>query len=258
MAIMTPHRRAPRLGALVGSSLFGALLAAAGLGIAYLVLATPFISLLSSDGLAGTGRAPIGLGIWSLSLVAGGAILLAGTSRIVMTLGRLRNGHGRSGPAARALASMTDEITVVADVVPYEGRAIPEVVIGPFGAAVIHTLPAARAYRQIGTAWERRTRDGWMPMDNPLDLANRDADRVRRWFSIADLEFVVRVYAAVIVSDVSIPRSSTCAVVTTGQLPEWIGTLPRQRSLTASRRLRLSALATSPATSTAETELGGW
>ena len=71
----------------------------------------------------------------------------------------------------------------------------PRSAIGAFGVAVLHALPAGRQFRQVGTSWEYRTRDGWMPMDNPLDRANRDAERVRRWYTIADLDFVVRVYA---------------------------------------------------------------
>jgi hypothetical protein len=174
-----------------------------------------------------------------------------------MTLARLKEGDRRIGPAARALSALTDEVVVVANVVPSEGRAIPEIVIGPFGAAVIHALPT-REIRQVGVSWEHRTRDGWMPMDNPLEAANRDAERIRRWFSIEDLDFVVRVYAAVIVSRGSIPRSATCAVVTPEQMPAWIGALPRQRSLTAARRIRLRTLATSPAASATESDSRGW
>jgi hypothetical protein len=244
MAFIT-HRRAPRLGVLVSGSVFGLLLAAAGLGIAYLTLATPLASVLSANRLAGN-RLPIGLGIWALSLIAGGALLLAGTNRLAATVAWLRDGDGRSDPGARALASMADEVFVVADVVPNDGRPIPEIAIGAFGVAVLHSLPAAREYRLVGSSWERRTHDGWMPMDNPLDLANRDAERVRRWYTIADLDFVVRVYAAVIVADGSLPRSATCAVVTPEQLPSWIEALPHQRSLTSARRIRLRSLATSP------------
>ena len=151
----------------------------------------------------------------------------------LVTVAHLRAGGDGAGPGARALASMADSVAVAADVIPSEGRAIPELAIGPFGAAVLYALPGGRQYRQVGTAWEHRTRDGWVPMDNPLEEANRDAERVRRWFSIADLDFVVRVYAALIVGDGSVQRSPTCAVVTPDQLPAWIAALPSQRSLTA-------------------------
>ena len=105
MALITPHRRAPRLGALVGSSVSGVLLTAAGLGIAYAVLETPLVSVLSTDRLSETGRMPIGLGILSLSLIAGGALLLAGTNRLAVALARVRAGHANAGPGARALAT---------------------------------------------------------------------------------------------------------------------------------------------------------
>jgi hypothetical protein len=251
MTLITPHRRAPRLGMLVSGSLFGALLTAAGLGIAYLALATPLVSVVSADRLTGSGRPPMGLGILALSLVAGGALLLAGANRLAITLASLRATDGPAGPGARALAGVGDAVAVLADVVPGEGRPIPELAVGAFGVAVLHALPTGLQVRQVGTAWEYRTRDGWMPMENPLDQASRDAERVRRWYSLADLDFVVRVYAAVITADASIPRSVTCAVVTTGQLPAWIGALPSQRSLTPARRLRLRALASTPRGGTA-------
>jgi hypothetical protein len=258
MALITQHRRAPRLGMLVGGSVYGALLTAAGLGIAYLALDTPLVATLTVDRLTGGLRPPIGLGIVSLCLIAGGALMLAGANRLATTLAQLKAGDARVGPGARALASMADDVAVVADVVPSEGRAIPELAIGPFGAAVLHALPAGRQYRQVGTSWEYRARHGWMPMDNPLEVANRDAERVRRWFTIVDLDFVVRVYAAVIVGDSSIARSATCAVVTSDQLPAWIAVLPGQRSLTPARRLRLRALARSQASPAAGPDSRGW
>ena len=258
MALITPHRRAPRLGMLVSGSVYGVLLTTAGLGIAYLALETPLVTVLAHDRLSETGRLPIGLGILALSLIAGGALLLGGANQLAATLARLRSGNERVGPGARALASMADDVVVLAGVVPGEGRAIPELAIGAFGAAVLHAIPAGHQYRQVGSAWEYRTRDGWIPMDNPLEAANRDAERVRRWFTVADLDFVVRVYAAVIVGDSSIPRSASCAVATPEQLPSWIGALPSQRSLTPARRIRLRSLATSKPTTDDQVDARGW
>lgn len=258
MTLPTPHRRAPRLGMLVSGSVYGALLTTAGLGIAYLALDTPLVSRMTADRLTGSSPVPIGLGILSLSLLAGGALLLAGANQLARALARLRAGDRPAGPGATALASMADDVGVVAGVVPSDGRAIPELAIGPFGAAVLHVLPAGRQYRQVGASWEYRTRDGWIPMDNPLDAANRDADRVRRWLTITDLDFVVRVYAALIVGDSTIPRSPTCAVVTAEQLPAWIGALPSQRSLTPARRLRLRSLATAQASTADRADARGW
>lgn len=258
MALITPRRRAPRLGVIVNGSIYGALLSAAGLLIAYLALWTPLLTVLSSDRLAGGRPAPIGLAVLSLSLIAGGSLLLAGTTRLAVVLARLKADDERAGPGATALASMVDEVAVAAGVIPNDGRAIPELAIGPFGVAVLHALPAGRPYRQVGTTWEYRTRGGWLPIDSPLEQASRDAERVRRWFTITDLDFVVRVYAALIVADGTIQRSATCAVVTPEQLPAWIAALPSQRSLTPARRLRLRSLATSQPTSATEPGARVW
>jgi hypothetical protein len=80
-----------------------------------------------------------------------------------------------------------------------------------------------------------------------LDAAMRDADRVRRWLAAAELEFVVRVYAALVVDDRLLARSPTCAVITTQQVQPWVASLPVQRTLTAGRRGRLLALTKGPA-----------
>jgi hypothetical protein len=53
---------------------------------------------------------------------------------------------------------------------------------------------------------------------------------------------VVRVFAAVIAPDVSLPRTPTCAVIGRDQLPAWLRSLPQQRSLTEGRRARLAAI----------------
>ncbi len=241
---ISARRRAPRLGLFVGGSVFGGLLIVAGLGMAYLALATPLTSVLGANQLSGAGRVPVAFG-WSLCLVAAGALVVAGTNRLVVTVGRVRARADQAGPGAQALASMSGEVDIVTGVVPTDGHAISELAIGPFGAAVIYALPSSRKIRNVDGSWLSHTREGWLPMENPIELATRDAERVRRWLSIADLDFVVRVHAALIVDDESIPRTGGCAVLTPNRLPAWIAGLPRQRSLTDARRLRLRALAAS-------------
>ena len=86
----------------------------------------------------------------------------------------------------------------------------------------------------------------------------RDADRVRHWLSEADLDFVVRVYAAMVVSDRTLERSPTCAVITNEQIPAWIASLPRQRTLTTGRRGRLLAMARMRPRTTAAARGRGW
>ncbi|HEX5149634.1 MAG TPA: hypothetical protein VFW02_11170 [Candidatus Limnocylindrales bacterium] len=242
-----PPQSTPRFGALVGGTLLGTILVLAGLLAAYLTLATPILS--NSVPIASDGQGvPIGLGIWSFALIAGGGLLIAGTNRLAVTVASLRRTGSIGGPAARALASMPDAVAVAAGVIPIEGRAIPEVVIGAFGVAVVHALGSSKQVRHGPAGWEARTSDGWQPSDDPLDAAMRDAERMRRWLGMADLDFIVRVYAALVVDDRALERSPTCAVISTQQIPAWIASLPRQRTLTAGRRDRLLSIVANRAT----------
>ena len=242
MILSAQPRSAPGFGTLVGGALLSWMLVVAGLFAAYLAVATPLVSALVPDAGSGGRHVVIGLGVWSFALVAAGALLVSGTTRLANILSSVRTGRGARGPAARALGSTADDVVVVGGVVPTEGRPIPELVIGAFGVAVIHALPTSRQIRHGRVGWDSRTSDGWQPIEDPLAAAMRDADRVRRWVSEADLDFVVRVYAALVVNDRTLERSPTCAVINSEQIPAWIASLPRQRTLTAGRRGRLLAM----------------
>ncbi len=245
------------LGKLLGGALFGSVLVVAGLLAYYATIATPMVSTLAPGATGSGGSVGIGFGIWGFAMLAGGGLLVAGTSRLAWLLAILRHRPARGGPAATALASAADEVVVASNVVLADGTVVPELVIGAFGAAVVHAMPPSRPIRH-GARWETRTSDGWMPMDDPLEAAARDADRVRRWLSVADLDFVVRVYAAVVVDDRTIQRSARCATITPEQIPGWIAVLPRQRTLTKGRRDRLLALAQSPARPEAPRRVRSW
>jgi hypothetical protein len=243
MTLNTATHAPARFGRLVGATLVGFLLVDAGLALAYLTIATPAVSALVPGSSTGRGSMAIGFGIWSLSLIAGGAFLAAGTNRLASVVATLKRPVGGGGPAAKALGGSSEDLAVAGNVVPREGRPVPELVIGSFGVAVIHELPSAHRVRTGPAGWEIRSSDGWEPMDDPLEAAMRDAERVRRWLAGADLEFVVRVYAALVVSDRMLQRSPTCAVIGANQIAPWIASLPRQRTLTAGRRARLLAMA---------------
>ena len=242
MTLIDSTRSTRWLGTLVGGTLIGVLLVAAGALAAYLAIATPLVSRLMPDAPPGGRQVALGLGIWSFSLIAGGALLVAGTHRLAIILTTLRTPRRLCGPAVRAVAHMSDEVVVAGGVVPNAGPPIPELLIGPFGVAVVHELLPSAQVRLGSAGWESRTNDGWMPTDDPLDQAVRDAERVRRWLAAADLDFVVRVYAALVVADETLRRTPACAVIVAEQIPAWIASLPRQRTLTAGRRGRLLAL----------------
>ncbi|HEY6057890.1 MAG TPA: hypothetical protein VIV06_07645, partial [Candidatus Limnocylindrales bacterium] len=108
---------------------------------------------------------------------------------------------------------------------------------------VFEPLPPAAITRHSAGRWEVRTTSGrWLPLENPLERAARDAERVRRWIGAMDADYVVKVHAAVIAPDASLPRTPTCAVVTRDDIPAFLSSLPPQRSLTETRRQRLIEL----------------
>ena len=245
MGLTTSTRPTSRPGSLIGGTLLGALFVTAGLLMAYLTLGTPFVAQLVPDGRTGPGPVGFTMAIWSFALIAGGALLVAGTTRLAMTVARLRSVGGHVSVVGRALQGSNLDLAVVRNVTPSDGRVIPELVIGPFGAVVIHELPRPDIIRPASapaTSWEIRTSDGWWPTEHPLDRAARDADRVRRWFAAGDLEFVVRVYAAVVAPDGALARSPGVAVIRADQIQDWLAALPGQRSFTVGRRERLLTL----------------
>ena len=240
MHLISQPRPDRHIAQLVSGTLVGAALAAVGLTFAFLVVATPFVSTLVPAGRSGS-QVTIAMLVWALSLIAGGALLVAGTNRLAATLASVRSRASNLSPVVRAMGQLSPEVVVATGIVPHDGRPIPELVIGPFGVAVVHALESVDSIRRIGMSWEARTPNGWLPTEHPIDRVARDAERVRHWLTNGDLDFVVRVYAALVTPDVSIARSPICAVITPEQIPAWIAALPRQRSLSAGRRHHLLA-----------------
>jgi hypothetical protein len=243
MQSITSPRPRRRPGSLLVGCVVGMSLVAAGLGIAYVAIETPLVSTLVPASRSGSSRMMIALMVWTLGLVAGAALFVAGTNRLAVMVAdvRSRSRSRRGSPVLRALAALPADVVVATGVVPNDGRPIPELVIGPFGVAVVHEMGKGDRIRRVGRSWEARTAQGWVPTEHPLDRAARDAERVRHWLTHGDLDFVVRIHAALVTPDASMPRSPLCAVITVDQIPAWVAALPRQRSLNAGRRQRLVA-----------------
>jgi hypothetical protein len=241
MQLIAPPRADRHLFHIVSGTLLGAIFVAVGLSLAFLVIDTPMVSQLVPASRPNSSQVMIAMLVWALSLIAGGALLAAGTNRLAATVASVRSRGSRLSPVVRALRHLPAEVVVATGVVPRDGRPIPELVVGPFGVAVVHQMASRDAIRAVGQSWEARTQDGWIPTEHPLDRVARDADRVRHWLGDGDLDFVVRVYAALVTPDTSLVRSPACAVITPEQIPAWIEALPRQRSLSAGRRHHLLA-----------------
>jgi len=237
MQVITPRAPGHDRRALVVGTLVGAILLVGGLCIGWFAFGTPFIQRLTPAGRPGTSQVVIGMLAWAFALIAPGTFIMVGIWRIVNVFDSVASTRPRRTPASRLNKVLGDDHVVAARVRLPDGRVVPEMVIGPFGVAVLEELPPAKVTRRHGTAWEVRTREGrWLPITNPLDKATRDAERVRAWLGGDEQDYVIKVYAAVVAPDPSLPRTATCAVIGTDQIPAWLASLPPQRSLDEARR----------------------
>jgi hypothetical protein len=243
MQVISPRIPGYDRRALVIGTLVGAVLLVGGLSIGWLAFATPFIQAFTPAGRPGTSQVIAGMLAWAFALIAPATFIIVGVARIVTVVDSVSAMRPKPTPASKLGKVLGEDYVVASRVRLPDGRIVPEMIIGPFGLAVLEELPPANVTRHHGPAWEVRTREGrWIPITNPLDKASRDADRVRRWLGGDDQDFVVKVYAAVISPDASLPRTATCAVITADQIQPWLASLPAQRSLNDTRREKLVSM----------------
>ena len=231
---LTLAAQAPRrpIGSILGETLVGTSLVLLGVWLLCLALTTRVVAALASAATPGDGSQVMGFLAWAAMLAAPVGLVLLGTDRLARMLATVRSGLWRRR-RPDPLAGLPGDVMVIKGVRLDDGRPAPTLLVGGFGVAVVRGLPAAtRAERRSEAAADERGLD-------PRDAVTRDAERLRRWLSQREVDFVVRVYAAVVSTDETLTRSASCAVVTTEQLPAWIASLPRQRSLTVDRRSRL-------------------
>lgn len=231
--------RRPSLGPLLGGTVLATFSIVFGIVLAYVAIATPVLRSVMPEGRLNAGQVATGIIVWAIALVAPTAFVLIGANRLVRILAATRGRAPRRSTTLRALDALSDDVTVATGIAMPDGRPISELIIGSFGAAVVRELPPAAVTRVREGRWELRTRRGWIVIENPLDRAARDAERVRRWLAHDDADFIVKVYAAVVGSQPTVPRATDCAVLTPDQLAPWISGLPPQRSLTEGRRERV-------------------
>jgi hypothetical protein len=243
MEVISPALRAPRrsITPILATSVGGMALVVVGLSLAYIAYATPALSMILPTGHPTAGQMAAGMAIWALALVAPAGCVLAGANRLARLLVSARHQMPRQSTTQRALADIPD-VVVATGLHLSDGRTVPDVVLGPFGAVVVRDLPAAPLIRIQDGRWSVRAQRGWIALDSPLERTVRDAERVRRWLAHDDADFVVKVYSVVVGTDPRVQRTPACAVVAPDQLAAWIRALPAQRSLTSGRRERMIAM----------------
>jgi hypothetical protein len=246
MQVIAPARREPTPRAtlrVLSGLIVGLVLVGGGVLIGYLAFGTSLLDRFAAPARPSAGQTAAGAVAWTVALIGPALFVVVGLIRLGAMLEEIGARRPRPPKTARFSDLLTDEYVVATRVRLLDGRTIPELVIGPFGAAVVSELPPSSVARSRGGLWEIRLHDGrWAPMESPLDRTTRDAEAVRRWLGHEDRDHVVKVYAAVIAPDNSPMRTPSCAVVAHDQLAAWLAGLPAQRGLTPDRRARLVEL----------------
>jgi len=235
----------PRLFAATGPAIVGAAWLGIAGAVAWLVFATPLLAHLLDLGNGGPMAPVIGAAALAVALTAPAAFAILGIARLGGAATRARAARGSTTPVARRAAQLPEGCTVIPRIRLPDGRHIPDIVVGPHGVAIFEALPPAAATRRTGDRWEARFSDRtWRPIENPLQRAARDADRLRRHLGAQERDFVVRVQAAVLGDEHALDRIEGCAVVAVADVPAWLAALPAQRGLSADRLAHVRELLT--------------
>lgn len=201
----------------------GAILVGFALSVLYLVFFGGFLERFSPSSRPTTYQLVTGALAWSFALTAPAGAGLLGLMRLSTAYDRHRARRPRITPAVRLARAIGDDHIVATGLrLPDGSRLVPELVVGPFGAAVIEELPPAAAVMSRGVrSWEVRVGNGHVrTIENPLERASRDSDRIRSWLSGDEIDYVVKVYAAVVGDDPRVERSPTCAVLAPNQVAD--------------------------------------
>jgi hypothetical protein len=238
--IQPSHAIRPARGPMLMGTVVGGVLLAGGIVLGWLAFATPFVRVLTPTVLRPTvEEMVIGGFIWGLSLVAPPCFAIVGFIRLSQVAGTLMR-RPAAGPLARSASALPDDYVVAPSIELPDGRRIRNVVAGPFGLAVIGETPPTAITRRHGSSWEVRRPDGrWVPLEHPVERTSRDAERLRRWISAEERDYLVKVYAAFVTTDPTLSRTPVCAVIGPSEVAAWLSGLPPQRSLYDSRREEL-------------------
>jgi hypothetical protein len=245
MQVLTSsHAKAgrPSRFAVVTAAGLGTTLVVTSAALLYLVFVANFLDRFMPTGRPTTFELVSGALAWTFALTAPAGFGLVGLARLATAFDRWRARRPRVTPAVRLRRAIGDDHIVATGIRLPDGSSIlPELVIGPFGAAIIEELPPAGAVMSRGVrSWEVRVGNGYIrTIQNPLERAAHDAERVRTWLTPEDSDIVLKVYAAVVGTDPNVRRSPSCALIAPSQVAEWLTSLPPQKTLDKGRTDRI-------------------
>lgn len=220
----------------------GTMLLACSAAVMYLVFGQDLMARFMPTGRPSTYELVVGALAWTFALTAPAGFGLVGVARLVTAFDRWRARRPRPTPALRLRRAISDDHVVATSVrLPDGSRTLPELVIGPFGVAVIQELPPPGAVLSRGVrSWEVRVGNGTIrTIENPLERAAHDAERVKSWLAPEDSDHILKVYAAVVGTDPNVKRSPSVALIAPSQVAEWLTSLPPQKSLDLDRRAKI-------------------
>jgi hypothetical protein len=245
MQVLVSHRsaagRPTRLGVLNALTV-GSILVVLSAAVLYLVFGQNLMDRFMPSGRPSTYELVVGALAWTFALTAPAGFGLVGVARLVTAFDRMRARRPRITPAVRLRRAIGDDHVVATGVrLPDGSRVLPELVIGPFGAAIVEELPPPGAVMSRGVrSWEVRVGNGYIrTIENPLERAAHDAERVRAWLAPDDADHVLKVYSAVVGTDTNVERTPAVALLAPSQVAEWLSSLPPQKSLDKGRHERI-------------------
>ena len=175
---------------------------------------------------------------WGFGLIAPSLFVMIGLARMVETAELVALRRRPPRPVAGIVRDLPPDHVAAARVRLPDGRVVPELVVGPFGVAVVEELPRPEHLAARTRAGGRR--------EPPTGAGSRSRTRSIVPAGTPSGSVAGSLTTTATTSSRSTPRSSiarralsrtpTCAVVAPDELLAWIASLPVQRSLNADRR----------------------
>ena len=236
-----PRRRASAFAA-AARFLVGLVVLAVAAGCAWVIAGSGMLDEFLRLGSSRQEQQLLGTLGWALAFLVPGTIAVLGLATMWRAVDRLPR-RRRTRPAAALAGQLSDDYAVVEGVRLPDGRDVPEIVVGPHGLTLVEELPPARVSRPGSHHWEVRVAGGrWLTIENPLDRAARDGERLRRWLGAHFEDFLPRITVAVVADDERVSRTAEVAVLSAAQLPRFLAAQPSVRQMTADRRARIETL----------------
>ena len=165
MQVLTStHAKAgrPSRFAVAAAASLGLVLVVTSAALLYLVFVANFLDRFMPTGRPTTFELVSGALAWTFALTAPAGFGLVGLARLATAFDRARARRPRITPAVRLRRAIGDDHIVATGVrLPDGSRVLPELVVGPFGAAVLEELPPAGAVLSRGVrSWEVRVGNG--------------------------------------------------------------------------------------------------